>query len=218
MDTGAPSSSGTDRHEAHLIPGIDGNRIYGFPNSIITKLRYATYLNMTGSSGVLNSNNFAANGLFDPDLSLGGHQPLYFDNYASLYDQYVVIGSKITAEYSSNNSSIGAYCGILGDDDTTTTGTLETHLEQNNSISRLCPAAGGPVLTLTQTFEPLKDFGVDAKADGSSATAVTANPTELWVYKVWSLPADLTTVTTVYCKVQIEYTVKFSELKTPVQN
>jgi hypothetical protein len=79
-------------------------------------------------------------------------------------------------------------------------------------------AAGAPPVILTQTFEPLADFGVDAKDDGASATAVGANPSELWCYKVWAFPADGVTLSHCYVKVEIDYTVKFSELQTPIQN
>lgn len=201
-----------------MIPGVDGKRIFGFPNSIITKLRYVTYINLSAAAGSVAGNVFAANGIWDPDLSGVGHQPLYRDNYASIYDQYTVIGSKITCTYTSTNATLGAYIGITGDDDSTVTGTLETLMEQNNSVSTMVGAAGAPPITLSQTFEPLEAFGVDTKDDGFSATTVGANPTELWCYKVWAINADISAISPIYCRVEIDYTVKFAELQSPVQN
>lgn len=218
MEVSASKSNGAHKHEAQMIPGVDGVRIWGFPNSIITKLRYVTFLELTAAASIVQQNVFAANGIFDPDITGVGHQPLYRDNYAALYDQYVVLGSKIKCSFASNSTTVGAFCGIVGDDDSTTSSNIETLMEQNNGISDLCPAAGGPVLHLSQTFEPLKDFGVDAKDDGASATAVGANPTELWCYKVFALPSDNVSVTTTFVRVEIEYTVKFTELQTPTQN
>lgn len=41
---------------------------------------------------------FRANSLFDPDVTLTGHQPRFFDQYATLYDKYRVLGCKIEFE------------------------------------------------------------------------------------------------------------------------
>lgn len=205
------------KHEARLIPGLSRS-VCGFPNSIITKLRYCTFLDLTAASGTVSGNLFAANGIFDPDITGVGHQPLYRDNYASLYDQYAVIGSKITVEFTSASATLGQYVGITGDDDSTTSNNLETLMEQNNTTCCMVGAAGSPTVTLVATFDPLSAFGVDVKDDGASQTAVGSNPTELWCWKVWALPADAATVVPCYIRVQIEYTVKFAELQTPIQN
>lgn len=218
MDTGQGAAKRGKHHEAEMIPGVDGHRIFGFPNSIITKLRYSTFLTLSATAGVVTSNTFAANGIFDPDISNVGHQPLYRDNYASIYDQYTVIGSKITVSFLSGSTTMGQYVGIVGDDDATTSGNLETLMEQNNSVSTQIGSINAGPTTLSLTFEPLKDFGIDAKDDGSSATTVGSNPSELWCYKLFSLGSDGTSATTTYAKVEIDYTVKFAELQTPVQN
>lgn len=104
------------------------------------------------------------------------------------------------------------------DDDSTISSNLITLMEQNNSVSHGMAPPGGPLETLSATFEPLMAFGVATKDDGASATAVSANPTELWCYGVYAASADGLSTVVVDYKVEIEYTVKFSELQTPVQN
>lgn len=219
MDTGTASSSRGNQHQAQLIPGVDGHRIFGFPNSIITKLRYCDNIALTGTSGARGVNVFAANGLYDPDITGVGHQPMYYDNYTAIYDQYVVIGSKITVHFSSTTASVPVIVGIVGDDDSTISTVVTTLMEQNNSIYTLMSEpGGGQIRTLSQTFEPLQDIGIDAKDDGASSTQTTANPTELWCYGVWAAAADASSTVNVKVTVEIEYTVKFTELKTPIQN
>lgn len=205
-------------HEAQMIPGIDGHRQWGFPNTIVTKLRYCTFKILSASSGVIANNRFSANGLYDPDLETGGHQPMYYDQYTAIYDQYVVLGSKITVTYLPDSITRGAFVGIAGDDDTTTSGTLETLMEQNNAVSLLLGTIHDGAHTLSMTFEPNEMFGVDAKSDGASSTNVGGMPAEGWTYNVWAIADDISTVVGVRIKVEIEYTVKFSELKTPVQS
>lgn len=206
-------------HEAQMIPGIDGHRIFGFPNTILTKLRYCEQLRYTSTAGAVNGYVFAANGIFDPDISGTGHQPMYRDNYAALYDQYVVIGSKITVTMTNLSTTATAVFGINGDDDSAGSATVATKMEQNNSVwTQLGPlGSGSDTKTLTCTFEPNRDFGVDAKADGASATVVGANPTELWCYQVFAAANNAATAALEF-SVEIDYTVKFSELFTPTQN
>lgn len=206
------------RGEARLIRGVRPPSTFGFPNTLITKLRYATFLDLTATGGSVAANVYAANGIFDPDITGVGHQPLYRDNYAAIYDQYVVLGSKIIVTYLSSVTTLGHYIGIVGDDDATTSTNLETLMEQNNGVSTLVGGAGAPPKTLVKTFSPLDAFGVDVKDDGSSSTAVGTNPAELFCYKVWACPADVTTLSHCYVKVEIVYVVKFTELQTPAQN
>lgn len=204
-------------HEAHLIPGVDGHRIWGFPNSIVTKLRYCDYLTLSSTTGVRALNVFAANGIYDPDITGTGHQPMYHDTYAAIYDQYTVIGSKITVHFAPASSKPWIV-GINGDDDSTSTTVVATLLEQNNAFSTMAAANGGPVACITNSYAPIRDVGVDVKDDGFSQTDQGSNPTELFCYAVWGAPADGSSTDTCFIKVEIEYTVKFAELKTPSQN
>lgn len=201
-------------HEARMIPGIQGPRSFGFPNSIITKLRYGTYITLTGTTGARGLNVFIANGLFDPDSTGIGHQPMWFDNYSNLYNRYTVIGSKITAVFAPVTTSNNQVVGIVCDDNTSISTTVEALLEQSNGVSMLTGMPGSQPVAMTATFEPLEAFGVDTKDDGASSTAVSANPTEQWTFAVWNAAADGTTTVTCNVKVEIEYTVKFSELIT----
>lgn len=220
---GADQDMGEERankvHQAQMIPGIDGIRTFGFPNSIITKLRYCDQIQLTSTSGAMTGYVFAANGIFDPDISGTGHQPMFRDNYASIYDQYVVIGSRIKVTMTNVSASNTAVWGINGDDDSGGSATLTTKMEQNNSIwNQLGPTGSGhDTSILTCTFEPNRDFGVDAKSDGSSQTALGANPTELWCYQVWMAASGANTITCQFT-VEIDYTVKWAELVTPTQN
>jgi len=205
------------RGEARMVLGLNPST-FGFPNTIVTKLRYCTFLDLTAAAGVVAQNIFNANSIFDPDNTGVGHQPLYRDNFANIYDQYVVLGSRIKVTFVSSSTTLGHYIGITGDDDNTTSSNLETLMEQNNSVHSMIGASSAPPGYLTATFSPLSKFGVAAKDDGSSATAMGANPTELWCWKVWALPSDAATTSHCYCKVEIDYTVKFTELSTQTQN
>jgi len=203
-------------HEAHMIPGVDGNKIWAFPNSIITKLRYVQYLTLTSTSGSMASNYFRANSVFDPDQTGTGHQPLYRDAYAGIYNHYLVLGSKITVRachVTPETTATALAFGIVGEDDNAASGTSETRMEQSNSAYALIGKNSSAVLTAT--FEPNEMFGAGGADDN---VAVGNNPTEEWYYTVWAASADGASSNKCNCIVEIDYTVRFSELVTPSQS
>lgn len=212
-----PQSNATG--QAHMIPGVDGKKVYGFPNSIITTLRYVDNFQLTCTTGAMATQFMAANGIYDPDITGSGHQPLYRDTYAAIYDQYVVLGSKITVSFITTTANEVHIIGICGEDDASASSTFNTRCEQSNSTFTQLGynQGGGDMKTLTGTFGALENLGVEVKDDGYSATAVGSNPSELWCWAVWAQPESAST-TVVKVLVEVEYTVKFSELQTPVQS
>lgn len=219
-DKGAVNNEAKKRrlHEAQLIPGLAPGKQWGFPNSIITKHRYAALQSMASSAGSLVRHAWCANSVYDPDFTGTGHQPLYYDQYTAIYDQYVVLGSKITITFANRDTAKNAIIGIVGEDDGTASPTIDTLMECNNSISTILPPAGAGTVELSLTFEPQEVFGVDAKSDGFSQTSVGTSPTEAFYWVMFHVPTDGTSTQTCDCKVEIEYTVKYAELKTPIQS
>lgn len=72
--------------------------VAGFPLKLRTKLVYAETVSLDGGTvSTLGKNAFSLNGLFDPNITGTGHQPMGFDNYMGIYAKYTVIGARITA-------------------------------------------------------------------------------------------------------------------------
>ena len=65
------------------------------PRRLFTKLKYVTANIGQTTTTALAIHQFAANGLYDPDLSGTGHQPYGFDQLASIYNDYRVHGCQI---------------------------------------------------------------------------------------------------------------------------
>lgn len=63
----------------------------GLPRSCLIKMRYATTLTLDMNRVTLGYHLLRANGLYDPDTTGVGHQPLYRDQMAALYTNYMVI-------------------------------------------------------------------------------------------------------------------------------
>jgi hypothetical protein len=79
------------------------------------RIRNMTYYDyaqqLSSAAGFCASRFFIANGLFDPDISGTGHQPMGFDQMMALYTTYQVVRSTITvtAAAESNGCAVGIY-------------------------------------------------------------------------------------------------------------
>ena len=71
----------------------------GFPQSMRTKLRYATRVDFVPTGTTVVSKTFLANGLYDPDTTVGGHQPRGFDEFMAAYTTFTVQGSKASCSF-----------------------------------------------------------------------------------------------------------------------
>lgn len=74
-------------------------------DSQVVKMRYSDRISINPAAGTIASHVFRANSIFDPDDTGVGHQPRGHDEWAMFYNQYTVIGSKITILAGSQSSS-----------------------------------------------------------------------------------------------------------------
>lgn len=215
---GAPRAKRDKRDsEAQMIPGL-GRLEYGFPNSITTKLRYHEVFSYQSNTGGVTSWILRANGIFDPDYSNTGHQPLYRDTYAAIYDYYVVLGSKIHVEFCSESATVGFNVGIVASDTPTISTVLNTLAEQNNAVSTMIGTVNAGTKTLFMTYSPMENIGAQAEDDLSTLTPVGVDPTTTQYYGIWIASSDATSTAKCTIKTYVEYTVKFATLSKPVQN
>lgn len=86
-------------------------------------LRYVDTVAVDAGSAGISSHVFSANGLFDPDVTSSGHQPLMYDEYSLLYGQYRVLSSKVkvTPLMTTTGTIVPALYGVLVEQD----GTLD---------------------------------------------------------------------------------------------
>lgn len=80
--------------------------ISGFPTSKMVRLRYCDTVNLNAPVGGAPIHHaFRASSAYDPDFSLGGHQPKGFDEWMTVYNHYTVVGAKMTATPAQDNST-----------------------------------------------------------------------------------------------------------------
>lgn len=202
------------------IPGII-RPDFGFPDKLVTKLRYVENYLLTGAVGVPGTNVFRMNSAFDPDLSGVGHQPMYYDQFAgavgtSPYSRYRVISSKITVRFAfaTGPATQAANVGpvVVGLQTSSTSGLYASNLSglceaSNSTWTWLGDKAGGNNhKTLTATYYPTRDLGVD-QGDDTVAAAYNGNPTQVFHAMPWKI--DTIGSAAIQALVEIVYKVEF---------
>ncbi len=193
--------------------------VFGFPDRLVTKLRYCDYFNLTSTSGALAKYVFRWNSTFDPDFTSGGHQPLYRDTYASIYDHYAVIRAwaKIAII---NPGTVSTICGVVTDDDTSSSSTFQTLMEQSHGINHeLTPLTGSKSEVIINTsWEAADILNVDPFSSEEYKTAVGSNPTDESDLIVWAIPVDGSSTNTLNVTVTLIQEVLWTELTTPTSS
>lgn len=203
------SKWGRDSTEGITIP----RSIFGFPGSLTTVIRYNDTYKITLSSSTVNGNIMRMNSVFDPDYSGIGHQALYFDQFSAVYDNYVVLGSNISASYGVVNAGVGPFVvGITSANQVGFSSSQYTLSEQNKSTTALLGiSAGTSIKTLRMNYDPVTCLGVTAD-DDTVQSSVSSNPTKQWYAYAWVQDQSLTGGTFIV-NVTVIYRVRFFGMK-----
>lgn len=208
----APKTSGTTKID---YPKSIVNFGSSFPMKAMIKQVYTDTVMMTSTTGILAHYTMSLNGLFDPNITACGHQPLYFDQMMAIYNHYVVIASKITVKLIPlEANTVPTIVALWQNDDTSITSTSMINIqEQSGSSSTICGSQGDNYTTLNLKYSPKKVFGGSVLGNANLKGSASANPPEQ-TYGVLSIVgADYLTTVNVIAQIVVEYVSIFSELK-----
>jgi len=175
---------------------------------------YATVNALTSGAGTAASYVFSANGLYDPDVSGTGGQPMGFDQAMLFYNHYTVHSSRIRAIVLSNNVSLRCIAALSVSGSSTAVTAYENLVENGDITLQLLNYAGatGSVATLRRGLNVAKFQAVRQVLDDPNMRGdVTANPVEQAYFhiSVWN-PTSIS-VAAVDAQVLLEYDVTFHE-------
>lgn len=189
-----------------------GTPSWGFPNRLFIKHKYAELFTLTSTTGSLATYQFSCNGMFDPNITGTGHQPMYFDELGAIYDHYTVVKSvaKFTITYGSTVNS-GAITLTI-DDDVAISSNANFAAEQGTAIQKFIGAQDGSPTVLTKTWTA-KQFGPQALDNDNLQGTTSANPVEQSYYTLYFTALNLQTAV-VNVGVEIIYHAVWDELRT----
>lgn len=179
---------------------------------LIVELPWATTWKET-STTVYSRKTYRLNSVFDPYQTGTGHQPRAFDQYAALYENYVVhkCSVKIIASNGDFSGSpvVAAICmapgtALPGIDD------IQRADEQKGAGFRLLQPGGNQPVVIKRTYNIADWIGKD---DSKKQTAVTADPADPLYLFVITDSADPSNGHTVFYHIVLTYTVEFMDMK-----
>ncbi len=204
----------SDRHPLNdyrvfSVPGT------GLPPTKRVKLRYSEIFRITSTAGAVGKFLFAANGMYDPNLTGAGHQPYGYDQWFTFYKTATVLASRIDVEVATSMTGLATQTLVTGvtfaeSDPTVVTGSATPVglIEANRGTTKML-IAFQPTQHLQSNFD-LRAFypdhdPADVQQPGS------ANPTRTYVYCVFQVPVDFTVTAIGDYVAVIEYDVLFEQ-------
>lgn len=186
-------------------------RSSGIPEQMVLKLKYSELVRHTITAGFAQY-VWSANGCFDPNITGGGHQPLYFDQQMTLYNHFVVMSShiKITP---ATGSPIDLVYAVYVDDDASGTTTATTSWERPGvRVAAAAPGSWKPE-PIEHFWKSGNTFGQDVLANSELHGTSGANPTEQSYFIVTFFDPAAGTTSNVDFLYEIWFDVVFFERK-----
>lgn len=195
----------------------------GLPQSRTVRLVYCSQDSINGgAAGIAAVKVFSANGIYDPDITGSGHQPMGFDQIMPLYDHYTVIASRIRvrfAPYASGDLAIPPMVGIhISDSASAITGLQPEHIAEIGSKTQqygMANQVGFNRDTQMRAKVNVKKYFKVKSLIGDSLYRgdASSNPSEQVYFILWAAGLGGNDATQVGVFVEIEYLVKFTEPK-----
>lgn len=193
------------------------------PDVMQVQLPYYQSTNLTGGGiADLEVNVFRLNSAFDPDFSGVGAQPLGFDQWAALYGDYRVVGSKIEVKAFADSASNNSVAVIP----MTTNAALtvrDQYLEQNYCEKQSLGNDTQHGVATINSYMPVSKIHGGPKDivyyDDALRSAVTTNPTKQFYWHVvgYAMGAGSTNFDIV-AETKIIYYIQFLNRKTLVRS
>jgi len=186
----------------------------GFPKTMVVKQKYVDNLLFDSNIGVIDNHQFIMNGMFKPDFTGTGHQPMYFDQYMAIYNHFTVIGCKIKVTFTPHEINlVPARVSLWQNDDTTITPpTVNSMAEQSKGKVTTVGSTGDSSKVLSMTWSAKKTFG-PPMANTLLRGNVTANPIETSVACISVQSPDFVNRVFVDALVEMEFITVYSELR-----
>lgn len=213
-EKGASSSNNVDGHIAVAsLSGVVERWTPLFPASTARRLRYYDNVFADRTSGSVWGHLFSANGLYDPDITSTGHQPMGFDQMMLSYEHYTVYDATITVQFRNRSSAFAVDVCVWANPNNSVVNDFPRIREFGNYVHEVLSPLGtdGSIKRVSMTLDLAKIIGRQKLLDSDSCRGdIGANPAEEYYFQVMSWDSNLQN-TSVLAEVTLEYTAVFTE-------
>lgn len=171
--------------------------------------------------GTAASHVYSCNGVYDPDITGVGHQPLGFDQFSLLYDHYTVIGSKISVTFVNKDTTLTQMVGIRISDTASTDNNFARTVENGTMTWAVLGAdgKGDNKVTLSKAVSIKKFMGrPNILSEDELRGTIISNPLDQCYFHIMAGETGLSDPSTVKIIVKIEYVTVFTEPKVLAQS
>jgi hypothetical protein len=194
------------------VAAVPRNLRLGIPPYMDAELVYATSATLSFTN-ICTKWTFRVNSLYDPDKTGIGHQPLYFDQYAAMYNKYHVTSGDIRVNMTNTNGGeLGTAAMVVVTDENSP--SLEAVKERDRNYVVLgVPTNSTSRQVLKARWNEKALFPGISKNDDTLSANVVDNPTAFGYYNLfyqgWGANAF-----DVYTAVDISFKVRFYGINT----
>lgn len=213
-----PSATKTTRRKANYYPlykPVDAGKM-AFPMQFQNQLTYCDSTSYSVGIGNFNTQVYSCNGLYDPNITGTGGQPLYFDQLTAIYDHYTVLSSYIVVECTGVGTVASNYASRVGlyiDDDTSYVSSMDSLIQRQGAKFSVVNFAQGGKVHLTFGWNASKTFPGNPLGNTDLQGTASGNPAEQ-SYFVIGMDAPDGVAVTFYLTVKVVYNVVWDEKKT----
>jgi len=184
----------------------------GFPKIMQMTHKYTEIVTLACPAGVPYVYNFSTNSIYDPNVTGGGHQPIYSDNMKLLYNTYRVIGSKIKFRFMQTAvNNLPFTCCLLVNEDTTLASNDPVIMSEQtgSTLKFLQPQDAG--MTMTKGWSLKKTAGALATDNTYSGTTGT-NPVRQNYFTLIVQPTDQVSTQSVIVYADVQYITQWTQV------
>lgn len=143
-----------------------------------THIYFEPLVTLNPGSGLAAVYVFSANGLYDPNISGVGHQAMGFDQMSALYQEYLVKGCYVKAQFVNSEAAAGAIVGFAFTQTASSSADIRQYIENGNCYYTVVGSSGGKdCATVTGGMDISKMAGFNVDSGSEYAGGQTYNPT-----------------------------------------
>lgn len=180
------------------------------PDRYVTKMRYSEGITFACTSPHVLFPYTLQSSIYDPDLTAAGHQPLWRDQFAAMFQRYRVFGIKYQLYMRNTNVSQLTVIATQHSSVSTTDTSFNLLLERGTARYKFLDSNNSQSNYLGGYLSVPKVYGLSTaqfKADDGFDALVGANPTKLAYLHLYALTRNSTA--DINCQLILTYYVEF---------
>lgn len=184
-----------------------------FGNSRVARLTYCDTFPLDPGANTVASRIFRANGLFDPDVALGGHQPYGFDQLMAVYNSFCVLGAKITVMPIPDSSFTSYGIAVKLSDQASLLSTSPTTLQEQAGYRyrMYMNGSAAPSPRVIATYSARKILRPGFMYNDKYQGTVNTDPSDQWFFHVVLYsPVPVANPAAMQVNVRIDYIARFT--------